>query len=51
MSSTLPLLIHVHALVSTAWLLLLITQTSPVAADRVGTHRKLGVAGAGIGLA
>lgn len=50
-SSSLPLLIHVHALVSTAWLLLLITQTSLVAADRVGTHRKLGVAGAGIGIA
>jgi hypothetical protein len=50
-SSTLPLLIHVHAMVSTAWLLLLITQTSLVAADRVGAHRKLGVAGAGIALA
>jgi hypothetical protein len=34
-----------------AWLLLLITQTSLVAADRIGTHRKVGVAGAGIGLA
>ena len=50
-SSTLPLLIHVHALVSTTWLVLLVTQTWLVAADRVRTHRKLGVAGAGIGLA
>lgn len=50
-SSSLPLLIHVHALVSTAWLLLLIAQTSLVAADRVDSHRKLGVAGAGIGVA
>jgi hypothetical protein len=49
-STTLPVLIHVHALVSTAWLLLLITQTLLVAADRVETHRKLGVAGAGLGL-
>jgi hypothetical protein len=49
-SSALPLLIHAHALVSTAWLLLLITQTWLVAADRVGTHRKVGVAGAGLGL-
>jgi hypothetical protein len=50
-SPTLPLLIHVHAMISTAWLLVLIAQTSLVAADRVGTHRKLGVAGAGIGFA
>lgn len=49
-SSTLPLLIHVHALVSTAWLLLLFTQTWLVSTDRVSTHRKLGVAGAGLGL-
>jgi hypothetical protein len=50
-SSTLPLLIHVHALVSTAWLLLLIAQTSLVAVDRIGAHRKLGMAGAVVGLA
>lgn len=50
-SSTLPLLIHVHALVSTTWLLLLIVQTSLVAANRVDLHRKLGVAGVAIGTA
>jgi hypothetical protein len=50
-SSTLPLLIHGHALVSTAWLLLLLVQTSLVAADRVDSHRKLGVAGAVTGVA
>ncbi len=50
-SSTLPPLIHVHALLATAWLLLLVAQTSLIAADRVDSHRKLGVAGAVIGVA
>lgn len=38
-------LIHVHGAAFSAWVLLLITQTSLVAADRVAIHRKLGVAG------
>jgi hypothetical protein len=39
-------LIHVHGLVFTTWMVLLILQTSLVAAGRVRLHRQLGVAGA-----
>jgi hypothetical protein len=39
------LLIHMHGAAFTLWMLLLITQTSLVAAGRVDIHRKLGVAG------
>ena len=37
-----------HGVVFAAWLALLITQTSLVAAGRVDLHRRLGVAGAGL---
>jgi len=44
-SRSLPLLIHAHAIVSTSWLLLLVVQTTLVAAGRTDVHRRLGVAG------
>ena len=39
------LAIHVHAVVFSSWILLLIAQTSLVAGGRVDLHRKLGMAG------
>ena len=39
------LIIHVHGAVFSAWILLLVTQTSLVAAGRVDIHRRLGIAG------
>jgi hypothetical protein len=39
------LLIHIHGAVFTCWILLLVTQTSLVAAGRVDIHRRLGMAG------
>lgn len=38
-------LIHVHAAIFTGWILLLVAQTSLVAAGHVRWHRRLGVAG------
>jgi hypothetical protein len=42
----LPLILHVHALLMGAWLLMLLTQASLVATDRRALHQKLGVIGA-----
>src|SRR5690349_4025109 len=42
------LLIHLHGAAFTSWILLLITQTSLVAANRVDVHLKLGLAGFGL---
>jgi hypothetical protein len=39
------LAIHVHAIVFTCWILLLIAQTSLTVAGRVDIHRRLGIAG------
>src|SRR5215475_920356 len=39
------LVIHFHGAAFTCWILLLVTQTSLVAADRTDIHRKLGIAG------
>ena len=39
-------LLHVHAAAFTAWLVLLFTQSTLVAAHRVDVHRRLGIAGA-----
>jgi FtsH-binding integral membrane protein len=39
------LIIHLHGAAFTCWILLLVTQTSLVAAGRVDLHRRLGVAG------
>lgn len=44
-------LIHVHAVVFIAWVLLLIAQTGFVSAGRVDLHRKLGLAGFGLAVA
>jgi hypothetical protein len=42
----LSLLLHVHGLVFTSWVLLFLAQTSLVAAGRTDLHRRLGVLGA-----
>ena len=39
-------LLHLHGVVFTAWILLLLAQSTLVAAGRVALHRRLGVAGA-----
>jgi hypothetical protein len=39
-------LLHLHGIIFSAWLLLLLTQTTLVAANRTRLHRKLGIAGA-----
>ena len=46
---TLP--VHVHGTVFTAWVLLLVFQTSLVAANRTDVHRRLGVVGAVLAVA
>jgi hypothetical protein len=48
LSNRVPLspLLHVHGLVFTAWLLLLLVQTALVAGHQVAWHRRLGIAGA-----
>ena len=42
------MLLHVHGAVFSLWVLLLITQTSLVAAKRVDVHRRLGLLGFGL---
>lgn len=42
----LSLLVHIHGLVFTSWVLLFLAQTTLVATDRTDLHRKLGVGGA-----
>lgn len=44
-SPALPLLIHVHGLVFTSWIVLFVIQTSLVAARRTDIHRRLGIPG------
>jgi hypothetical protein len=44
-------LVHVHGALFTAWVLLFVVQTALVASRRVATHRRLGVAGAGLAAA
>ncbi|MGA3201648.1 MAG: hypothetical protein ABSF12_04025 [Bryobacteraceae bacterium] len=41
-------LVHVHAAVFSAWILLLIVQTSLVSAGRLDLHRRLGILGAAL---
>lgn len=43
-------LVHVHAIVATAWLALFVTQTRLVAANRVDLHMKLGMVGVALAL-
>jgi hypothetical protein len=45
------LLVHIHAAVFSAWILLLIAQTSLVATGRLDLHRRLGVLGAALAAA
>ena len=42
----LPTLVHVHAAAMTAWIILFVTQTRLVAAQRTDLHRRLGLFGA-----
>jgi hypothetical protein len=39
------LIVHLHGAAFSCWILLLVTQTSLVAARRVDIHRRLGIAG------
>jgi hypothetical protein len=41
-------LLHVHGLVFTTWLVLLVVQSGLVRADRVAWHKRLGIAGAAL---
>jgi hypothetical protein len=41
----LPPLVHLHGILFTGWILLLIAQTSLVAARRTDLHRRIGVGG------
>jgi hypothetical protein len=41
--------LHLHGAAFTTWMVLLVVQTSLIAAGRTGIHRKLGVAGAVLG--
>jgi hypothetical protein len=43
---SLPFLLHVHALVFSSWLLLLIVQTTLISNGRVRIHKRLGIIGA-----
>jgi len=43
---SLPILLHVHALVFSSWLLLLIVQTTLISNGRVRIHKRLGIIGA-----
>jgi len=45
-TAELSLLLHIHGLVFTSWVLLFLAQTTLVAADRTDLHRKLGMGGA-----
>jgi hypothetical protein len=47
-STPLPLYLHVHGAVFSAWMALFVVQTSLVAARRTSVHRRLGVAGAAL---
>jgi hypothetical protein len=44
-SPYLPALVHVHAIVFSAWLVLLLVQTTLIASGRIRVHRRLGYAG------
>src|SRR5450432_4808540 len=45
----LSLLLHIHGAIMTGWVVLLVVQTSLIAAHRVQLHRRLGVFGAAWG--
>lgn len=43
-SASLPLIVHVHAIAFTVWILLLVAQVALVASGRTATHRRVGTA-------
>jgi MFS family permease len=45
-----PLIVHLHAVAFTAWLVLLVTQTHLIGSRRFDMHRRLGVAGAALAI-
>jgi uncharacterized membrane protein YozB (DUF420 family) len=47
-AASLPLAVHLHVIVFSAWMVLLVAQSSLVAAGRVAVHRRLGMAAAGL---
>jgi hypothetical protein len=47
-SPSLPLLVHVHAVAFSTWMLLFLAQSTLVAAGRTDIHRRLGVAAAAL---
>ena len=51
LSPALSVLLHIHGLVFTAWMLYFIAQTALIAVKRPALHRKLGLAGAFLGSA
>ena len=48
---SLPALLHVHGMIMTAWMLLLIVQTALVATHRTSVHRRLGLFGGVLAIA
>lgn len=48
---TLPLRVHIHGALCTAWMLLLVAQTGLIAAGRPDIHRLTGIAGAALAVA
>ena len=48
---TLTPLLRLHGAIMTAWLALLVTQTTLIAARRISWHRRLGIVGAGLAAA
>ncbi|MGE3779140.1 MAG: hypothetical protein AB7F89_18280 [Pirellulaceae bacterium] len=40
-----PLIVHIHAVVFTSWLVLFVVQTALILRGRTATHRRLGIAG------
>lgn len=50
-SPPLPLRVHVHGVLFTAWLVLLVVQTGLVASHRVDLHRRLGAVGVALAVA
>jgi hypothetical protein len=45
-SQSLPLVVHAHAVLFTAWIFVFVTQVTLVLGDRAGVHRRLGSAAA-----
>lgn len=48
LAPSLPPLVHVHAVVFSLWVVVFVAQAGLVAAGRVATHRRLGMAAAGL---